>query len=134
MEKLALFEQITDAFHIPGYLLGLARRAWEPAAAEPADHETELPPDGDNLAAMDAFRSADLLAKSPPFTLSGNRVGAAPLTWPPPSGRARQSLGRSPITQASSHMPNSCWLNTSSELARAFGTLPGRPAAGSEVK
>jgi transcriptional regulator with XRE-family HTH domain len=59
VEKLALFEQIADAFHIPGHLLGLARRAWEPAAAEPAKHETELPPDGDDLASMDAFRSAD---------------------------------------------------------------------------
>ncbi|MFG3512172.1 XRE family transcriptional regulator [Streptomyces bobili] len=59
VEKLALFEQIADAFHIPGHLLGLARRAWEPAAAEPTKHEPELPPDGDDLAAMDAFRSAD---------------------------------------------------------------------------
>ena len=59
VEKLALFEQIADAFHLPGHLLGLARRAWEPAAAEPTKHEPELPPDGDDLAAMDAFRSAD---------------------------------------------------------------------------
>lgn len=59
VEKLALFEQIADAFHIPGHLLGLARRTWEPAAAEPARCEPELPPDGDDLAAMGAFRSAD---------------------------------------------------------------------------
>ncbi|WP_079086382.1 hypothetical protein [Streptomyces silvensis] len=59
VEKLALFEQIADAFHIPGHLLGLARRAWEPAAAEPIKREPESPPDGDDLAAMDAFRAAD---------------------------------------------------------------------------
>lgn len=59
VEKLTLFEQIADAFHIPGHLLGLARRSWEPVAAEPAGSETRLPPDGDDLAAVDAFRSAD---------------------------------------------------------------------------
>ncbi|MER5549192.1 XRE family transcriptional regulator [Streptomyces sp. NPDC002589] len=59
VEKLALFEQIADAFHLPGHLLGLARRSWEPAPAG-ADHQrTDHPPDGDDLAAMDHFRSAD---------------------------------------------------------------------------
>lgn len=33
VEKLALFEQIADALHIPGALLGLARRPWEPEVA-----------------------------------------------------------------------------------------------------
>jgi transcriptional regulator with XRE-family HTH domain len=33
VEKLAVFEQIADAFHIPGHLLGLATRPWEPSAA-----------------------------------------------------------------------------------------------------
>lgn len=60
VEKLTVFEQFADAFHIPGHLLGLARRAWEPAPTAPehqrADHP---PPDGDDLAAMDHFRSAD---------------------------------------------------------------------------
>ncbi|MGW0209983.1 helix-turn-helix domain-containing protein, partial [Streptomyces sp. NPDC003233] len=60
VEKLTLFEQIADAFHIPGHLLGLARRSWEPAPAAPehqrADH---APPDGDDLVAVDHFRSAD---------------------------------------------------------------------------
>ncbi|MFE2578794.1 helix-turn-helix domain-containing protein [Streptomyces sp. NPDC059378] len=60
VEKLTLFEQIADAFHIPGHLLGLARRSWEPAPAaaehQRADHP---PPDGDDLVAMDHFRSAD---------------------------------------------------------------------------
>ncbi|MFF8731284.1 XRE family transcriptional regulator [Streptomyces sp. NPDC015171] len=60
VEKLTLFEQIADAFHIPGSLLGLARRSWEPAPAtdehQRADHP---PPDGDDLMAMDHFRSAD---------------------------------------------------------------------------
>jgi transcriptional regulator with XRE-family HTH domain len=57
VEKLAIFEQIADAFHIPGHLLGLARRPWEPAAAAPtfAEHV----PDGDDMAAMQAFRTAD---------------------------------------------------------------------------
>ncbi|WP_234046298.1 XRE family transcriptional regulator [Streptomyces adelaidensis] len=57
VEKLALFEQIADAFHIPGHLLGLARRSWEPAA-ETQPHQP-LPPDGDDLSAVDAFRVAD---------------------------------------------------------------------------
>jgi transcriptional regulator with XRE-family HTH domain len=35
VEKLAIFEQIADAFHIPGHLLGLARRTWEPQSVEP---------------------------------------------------------------------------------------------------
>ncbi|MGW0997307.1 XRE family transcriptional regulator [Streptomyces sp. NPDC002523] len=60
VEKMALFEQIADAFHIPGHLLGLARRSWEPSPAtavhQRADHP---PPDGDDLAAMGHFRSAD---------------------------------------------------------------------------
>ncbi|MFJ9815038.1 helix-turn-helix domain-containing protein [Streptomyces sp. NPDC101151] len=61
VEKLTLFEQIADAFHIPGHLLGLARRSWEPAPAE-AEHQRaddHPPPDGDDLVAMDHFRSAD---------------------------------------------------------------------------
>ncbi|MFG2944669.1 helix-turn-helix domain-containing protein [Streptomyces adustus] len=60
VEKLTLFEQIADAFHIPGHLLGLACRSWEPVPAtaehQRADHP---PPDGDDLEAMDHFRSAD---------------------------------------------------------------------------
>ncbi|MFE1309135.1 XRE family transcriptional regulator [Streptomyces sp. NPDC058755] len=60
VEKLTLFEQIADAFHVPGHLLGLARRSWEPAPA-PAEHQRadHPPPDGDDLVAMDHFRSAD---------------------------------------------------------------------------
>ncbi|MBX7555430.1 XRE family transcriptional regulator [Streptomyces sp. tea 10] len=60
VEKLTLFEQIADAFHIPGHLLGLARRSWEPAPAR-AEHERadRPPPDGDDLGAVDHFRSAD---------------------------------------------------------------------------
>lgn len=59
VEKLSLFEQIADAFHIPGHLLGLARRTWEPPAVEPQHQVAEVAPDGDDLAAMDAFRVAD---------------------------------------------------------------------------
>ncbi|MER7220817.1 MULTISPECIES: tetratricopeptide repeat protein [Streptomyces] len=60
VEKLTLFEQIADAFHIPGHLLGLARRSWEPAPATPEHERTDRPsPDGDDLVAMDHFRSAD---------------------------------------------------------------------------
>lgn len=60
VEKLTLFEQVADAFHIPGHLLGLARRSWEPASAT-AEHARadRPPPDGDDLVAMDHFRSAD---------------------------------------------------------------------------
>ncbi|RMB85485.1 hypothetical protein CTZ28_11830 [Streptomyces shenzhenensis] len=60
VEKLTLFEQIADAFHIPGHLLGLARRSWEPAAVVTEHQRTgHPPPDGDDLAAMDHFRNAD---------------------------------------------------------------------------
>ncbi|WP_280703245.1 helix-turn-helix domain-containing protein [Kitasatospora sp. GP82] len=61
VEKLSVFEQIADAFHVPGHLLGLARRPWEPtAAAEPQPLVPAVPlADGDDLAAMDAFRHAD---------------------------------------------------------------------------
>ncbi|WP_246204573.1 XRE family transcriptional regulator [Streptomyces tailanensis] len=58
VEKLALFEQIADAFHIPGHLLGLARQSWEPSV-ETQPHQPQPPPDGDDLSAMDAFRVAD---------------------------------------------------------------------------
>ncbi|WP_328465579.1 XRE family transcriptional regulator [Streptomyces sp. NBC_00448] len=61
VEKLVVFEQIADAFHIPGHLLGLARRPWEPAA--PVTPSVPGPaasvPDEDDMAAMDAFRNAD---------------------------------------------------------------------------
>jgi transcriptional regulator with XRE-family HTH domain len=60
VEKLTLFEQIADAFHIPGHLLGLARRTWEPPPAD-VQHQRDdhPPPDSDDLTAMDHFRSAD---------------------------------------------------------------------------
>lgn len=58
VEKLSVFEQISDAFHIPGELLGLAKRAWEPAA-EAVEQQLPAPPDGDDLSAMNAFRVAD---------------------------------------------------------------------------
>ncbi|MFH9964908.1 XRE family transcriptional regulator [Streptomyces mirabilis] len=63
VEKLAIFEQIADAFHIPGHLLGLARRPWEPEAQEAPRHDprpvTVSDGDDDDLAAVDAFREAD---------------------------------------------------------------------------
>ncbi|MFZ3560822.1 helix-turn-helix domain-containing protein [Streptomyces sp. BH055] len=59
VEKLALFEQIADAFHIPGHLLGLARRAWEPQTNEGVHRRVQGPPEGDDLDAMNAFRTAD---------------------------------------------------------------------------
>ncbi|WP_055495562.1 helix-turn-helix transcriptional regulator [Streptomyces sp. TP-A0356] len=60
VEKLAMFEQIADAFHIPGHLLGLARRSWEPAPAVAEHQRADRPlPDGDDQAAIDHFRSAD---------------------------------------------------------------------------
>ncbi|MFJ8842427.1 XRE family transcriptional regulator [Streptomyces cyaneofuscatus] len=59
VEKLALFEQIADAFHIPGHLLGLARRAWEPPRAEEGDQRVQAVPEGGDIVAMDAFRAAD---------------------------------------------------------------------------
>lgn len=60
VEKPALFEQIADAFHIPGHLLGLARRPWESASAAMDQRPKARPPaDNDDLAAMDHFRDAD---------------------------------------------------------------------------
>ncbi|MFJ5680805.1 helix-turn-helix domain-containing protein [Streptomyces sp. NPDC093097] len=60
VEKLSVFEQIADALHIPGHLLGLARRTWEPAPVDAEHHKADrLPPDGDDLVAMEHFRSAD---------------------------------------------------------------------------
>ncbi|GAA0911961.1 helix-turn-helix transcriptional regulator [Streptomyces thermoalcalitolerans] len=60
VEKLALFEQIADAFHVPGHLLGLARRPWEPVPTT-VEHQRvgHPPPDSDDLVAMDHFRTAD---------------------------------------------------------------------------
>ncbi|MGW4624586.1 XRE family transcriptional regulator [Streptomyces rubiginosohelvolus] len=59
VEKLVLFEQIADALHIPGHLLGLARREWEPAnTGMQALHVHVQPEDGD-VDAMNAFRTAD---------------------------------------------------------------------------
>lgn len=59
VEKLTIFEQIADAFHIPGHLLGLARRTWEPAPAHTNHQALQPTPDGDDLDAVDAFRNAD---------------------------------------------------------------------------
>ncbi|MFI6156988.1 helix-turn-helix domain-containing protein [Kitasatospora sp. NPDC051170] len=60
VEKMALFEQIADALHIPREL-GLARRPWEPAEPpEPSFPAGGLVGNhGDDLATVDAFRSAD---------------------------------------------------------------------------
>ncbi|MEU7167067.1 XRE family transcriptional regulator [Streptomyces morookaense] len=60
VEKLSIFEQIADAFHIPGAMLGLARRSWEPDTRPlPVNTASTPPPDGDDLATMKAFRDAD---------------------------------------------------------------------------
>ncbi|MFF2146010.1 XRE family transcriptional regulator [Kitasatospora sp. NPDC058190] len=62
VEKLALFEQIADAFHIPGELLGLARRPWEPDLAAESPTISPAPPEaegGGDLATVEAFRRAD---------------------------------------------------------------------------
>ncbi|MFI1187036.1 helix-turn-helix domain-containing protein [Streptomyces californicus] len=59
VEKLVLFEQIADALHIPGHLLGLAQRSWEPAAEATQAPQDRLDPDSGDLLAMNAFRSAD---------------------------------------------------------------------------
>ncbi|MFJ6730443.1 XRE family transcriptional regulator [Streptomyces sp. NPDC091281] len=59
VEKLAIFEQISDAFHIPGHLLGLTNRPWEPVAPPPPLVLGERLPDGNDMAAMNAFRAAD---------------------------------------------------------------------------
>ncbi|GHF70293.1 hypothetical protein GCM10018790_55280 [Kitasatospora xanthocidica] len=60
VEKLAMFEQISDALHIPGRLLGLARRPWEPPispSGPPAP--VSCHPAADDLTALEAFRAAD---------------------------------------------------------------------------
>ncbi|MFJ5736579.1 XRE family transcriptional regulator [Streptomyces microflavus] len=59
VEKLVLFEQIADALHIPGHLLGLARRKWEAATAEPQPQHIHVQPEGGDVNAMNAFRAAD---------------------------------------------------------------------------
>ncbi|WP_371515955.1 helix-turn-helix transcriptional regulator [Kitasatospora sp. NBC_01300] len=62
VEKLALFEQIADALHIPGHLLGLARRPWEPPTPLSTPPGPDVPgpaANDDDLAAMEAFRTAD---------------------------------------------------------------------------
>ncbi|MEV7770376.1 XRE family transcriptional regulator [Kitasatospora sp. NPDC086791] len=61
VEKLALFEQISDAFHIPGLLLGLARRPWEPrvSTSRPLVATPPCPSADHDLATMQAFRAAD---------------------------------------------------------------------------
>ncbi|MDH6133562.1 transcriptional regulator with XRE-family HTH domain [Kitasatospora sp. MAA4] len=60
VEKLTMFEQIADAFHIPGQLLGLARRPWEQPATSPRQFPASgATADADDLTAMDAFRHAD---------------------------------------------------------------------------
>ena len=58
VEKLTTFEQIADGLHIPGHLLGLARRGWEPTVVAPTISAIAAP-DGDDVDAMEAFRSAD---------------------------------------------------------------------------
>ncbi|MFE7524411.1 helix-turn-helix domain-containing protein [Kitasatospora sp. NPDC057542] len=61
VEKLVLFEQISDAFHIPGHLLGLSRRPWEPLTPTPAPPASVAPASAtdSDLAAVEAFRAAD---------------------------------------------------------------------------
>ncbi|MFB7178462.1 XRE family transcriptional regulator [Streptomyces sp. NPDC056257] len=59
VEKLSLFEQFADGLRIPGHLLGLASRPWEPAPETSAPAANDLPPDTDDLQAIDAFRHAD---------------------------------------------------------------------------
>lgn len=59
VEKLVIFEQIADAFHIPGRLLGLAPRSWEPDGTPAPTTTAEEAPPSDDMAAMDAFRNAD---------------------------------------------------------------------------
>ncbi len=65
VERLVLFEQIADAFHIPGHLLGLARRRWEPRGLSSTTAAVSLaaPAGGTeenaDLAAVRAFRNAD---------------------------------------------------------------------------
>jgi transcriptional regulator with XRE-family HTH domain len=80
VERLAMFEQIADAFHIPGHLIGLARRHWEPQEhASPATSRPFLPasparPEEDpDLSAVDAFRHADR-------STGGGRLYSAVLT------------------------------------------------------
>lgn len=59
VEKLSVFEQIADGLRIPGHLLGLARRPWEPAPEPSPPAISDLPADTGDLEAIDAFRDAD---------------------------------------------------------------------------
>ncbi|WP_328966328.1 hypothetical protein [Streptomyces sp. NBC_00239] len=58
VERLAVFEQISDALHLPGRLLGLARRSREPELSPVAPLPMGLAADSD-LMALDTFRGAD---------------------------------------------------------------------------
>ncbi|MGW2839777.1 helix-turn-helix domain-containing protein [Streptomyces sp. NPDC001493] len=61
VEKLAIFEQIADAFHIPGHMLGLAQRPWQApgeGTVAPLIPAAVHDDDGD-LLALTAFRDAD---------------------------------------------------------------------------
>ncbi|MFD4023835.1 XRE family transcriptional regulator [Streptomyces sp. NPDC058576] len=59
VEKLVLFEKIADALHIPGHLLGLARRKWEPGTTGAHGLHVHAQPEGGDVNAMNAFRTAD---------------------------------------------------------------------------
>jgi transcriptional regulator with XRE-family HTH domain len=64
VEKLSVFEQIADALHIPGRLLGLAKRPWEPDVSAASAGiawtvHTAAPSSDDDMGAVSAFRSAD---------------------------------------------------------------------------
>ncbi|MER5781079.1 helix-turn-helix transcriptional regulator [Streptomyces mobaraensis] len=58
VEKLSLFEEIADGLRIPGRLLGIARRPWEPQSP-PVETEAPSVPAGDDIAVVDTFRQAD---------------------------------------------------------------------------
>ncbi|GHF04310.1 helix-turn-helix domain-containing protein [Streptomyces morookaense] len=59
VEKLAIFEQIADGFRIPGHMLGLATRPWEPRVHTAKGMSPPQVADDDDLAAMTTFRDAD---------------------------------------------------------------------------
>ncbi|WP_234024964.1 MULTISPECIES: XRE family transcriptional regulator [unclassified Streptomyces] len=121
VEKLSLFEQIADAFRIPGHLLGLARRSWEPAPADPDHQRADRPsPDGDDLAAM---------ATTPATTTAPTATSPARFPWPAPPG---DLLLAANVAASSSHLAlhagAAAWARTGLDLATRGPRVPALTA------
>lgn len=89
VEKLSVFEEIADGLRIPGRLLGIASRPWEPQPP-PSGIEAQTAPAGDDVSVVTTFREADKAA-------GGGRLYQAV-----PHHSTRRSPGGSSIPKAMS--------------------------------